>query len=254
MNVEDGADLIWREARQGRYFPDALRDALSLDDGLRIQLNLLERKKAAGERHAGWKIGLTSARVRARYGTDQQPFGHIMAHRVLESGAAVPFDEIVNCGVEAELCFTMGDTLQGPGVTPAQARAAVAAVCAGFEINEGRSEGVSDFSLSVADNLSQWGIVTGASLQPVPADFDFEGLRMEMRRGDEVQGEAVGRDVIDDHYVSLATLANKLGEYGVALEAGQRVITGSYTQHKVGKGESWRAEFTGIGAVEMTFS
>ena len=77
---------------------------------------------------------------------------------------------------------------------------------------------------------------------------------MEMRRGDEVQAEAVGRDVIDNHYVSLATLANKLGEYGVALEAGQRVITGSYTQHKAGKGETWRAEFTGIGAVEITLS
>ena len=45
--------------------------------------------------------------------------------------------------------------------------------------------------------------------------------------GLEIQASAVGRDVIDDHYRSLTVLANTLGQYGVALEAGQRVITGS---------------------------
>ena len=207
MDIESAAQLIWEEARQGRYFPEALRGKLSLDDGLRIQLNILARRKSEGQQHAGWKIGLTSERVRARFGTDDQPFGHIMAQRVLESGAEVPCAEIVNCGVEPELCFTIGETLKGPGVTAEQAREAVASVCAGFEINESRADGVSDFTLTVADNMAQWGIVMGESLQPVPADFDFEGLRMEMRRGGEVRATAVGRDVIDDHYRSLTVLA-----------------------------------------------
>jgi 2-keto-4-pentenoate hydratase/2-oxopent-4-enoate/cis-2-oxohex-4-enoate hydratase len=60
--------------------------------------------------------------------------------------------------------------------------------------------------------------------------------------------------VIDDHYRSLTVLANTLGQYGVALEAGQRVITGSYSKHDVAPGESWRAEFAGIGAVELKFT
>lgn len=254
MDVEDAAQLIWAEAQQGRYFPEALRGQLSLDDGLRIQLNILERRKAEGQQHAGWKIGLTSARVRARFGTDDQPFGHIMEHRVLASGAQVACADILNCGVEPELCFTIGETLQGPGVTADQARGAVASVCAGFEINESRSDGVSDFTLTVADNMAQWGIVMGESLQPVPADFDFDGLVVEMRRGGEVQASSVGRDVIDDHYRSLTVLANTLGQYGVALEAGQRVITGSYTKHDAAPGETWRADFAGIGSVEVSFT
>ena len=159
MDVGDAAQLIWDEARQGRYFPQALQGQLSLDQGLKIQLNILERRKAEGQQHAGWKIGLTSARVRAKYGTDDQPFGHIMAHRVLASGAEVACGEIVNCSVEPELCFTIGETLKGPGVTAEQARGAVASVCAGFEINESRADGVSDFTLTVADNMAQWGIV-----------------------------------------------------------------------------------------------
>ena len=254
MNVDEAAQLIWEEAQQGRYFPQALQGQLSLDEGLKIQLNILERRKAEGQQHAGWKIGLTSARVRERFGTDDQHFGHIMEHRVLKSGAQVARSEILNCGVEPEVCFTIGETLQGPGVTADQARGAVASACAAFEINEHRAGGVSDFTLTVADNMSQWGIVMGDALQPVPADFDFEGLHVEMLRDGEVQASAVGRDVIDDHYRSLTVLANTLGQYGVALEAGQRVITGSYSNHKVASGETWRANFAGIGSVELSFT
>ena len=254
MNVDEAVNLIAGEAAQGRYFPEALRGKLSFAEGLRIQLGMLERRKAAGEQHAGWKIGLTSARVRARFGTEDQPFGHIMAHRVLDSGVAVPAGEIVNLGIEPELCWTIGQTLQGPGVTPEQAKGAVSAVAPGFEINEGRAGGIADFPLSVADNLSQWGIVRGEGLSPVPPDFDFGALRVEMRCGEDLKAAAVGVDVIDDHFVSISVLTNTLGEYGMPLEAGQRVITGSFSRHDAAAGDTWRADFAGIGSVEISFT
>ncbi|MCZ6472849.1 MAG: hypothetical protein O7A08_14840 [SAR324 cluster bacterium] len=254
MSIDEAVQLIWEEGRQGRYMPESLRGKLNFDEGLRVQLGVLERQKESGERLAGWKIGLTSERVRKRYGTDQQPFGHIMAHRVFDSGGEVPWGEIMNCGIEPELCWTIGETLRGPGITRDQARAAVAGVCAGFEINEGRSAGSDDFPLAIADNMSQWGIVCGEGLTPVPGDFDFDALAVEMRLGDEVKASAVGRDVIDDHFRSLSVLANKLGEYGRPLEAGQRVITGSFAKFDVTQGQTWRAEFAGIGEVRMSFS
>jgi 2-keto-4-pentenoate hydratase len=253
MDVTQAAELIWTESQQGRYFPEPLRGKLTLDEALRAQLGVLERKKAAGEAQAGWKVGLTSARVRARYGSEERPFGHIMAHRVFDSGVEVPAGPILNCAVEPELCFLIGETLRGPDVTPEAVRAAVAGVSAGYELNEGRSGGVADFPLTVADNLSQWGIVIGETLKPIPADFDFAALRMEIRCNGESEASSVGADVIDDHYLSLSILANNLAKYGLALETGQRVITGSYSKHDAKPGETWRAEFAGIGAVEAKF-
>ena len=253
MNVSEAADRIWEGYRRGEYFPSALVGRLSFGDALRVQLDLLERKLAGGERLAGWKIGLTSATVRAHFGTDRQPFGHILESGVIASPGEVALDElVVGCGVEPELCVTMGSDLRGPGVTASEARAAVASIAPGMEINQKRPGGVTDFELSVADNLTQWAIVRGPQ-SPVTDDFDSESLRVTMSCNGETRADVLGRDVIDDHFVSIATLANVLGEYDRRLEAGQRIITGSFSKHDVSRGDEWHAEFAGLGACSVRF-
>lgn len=253
MNVSEAADRIWEGYRRGAYFPSELVGRLTFDEALRVQLDILERKLAGGERLAGWKIGLTSAAVRAHFGTDRQPFGHLLESGVIASPGEVALDALgVGCGVEPELCVTMGSALRGPGVTPGEARAAVASIAPGMEINQKRSGAVTDFTLSVADNLTQWAIVQGPA-SPVTDDFDSDALRVTMSRNGETRAAVVGRDVIDDHFVSIATLANVLGEYGRRIEPGQRLITGSFSKHDVSRGDEWRAEFAGLGACSVRF-
>jgi 2-keto-4-pentenoate hydratase len=253
MNVSEAADCIWEGYRRGEYFPPELVGMLSFDEALRVQLDILERRLARGERLAGWKIGLTSATVRAHFGTDRQPFGHIIESGVIPSPGEVALDDLaVGCGVEPELCVTMGSDLRGPGVTASDARAAVASIAPGMEINQKRCGGVTDFELSVADNLTQWAIVQGPP-SPVTDAFDSDSLRVTMSCNGTVRADVVGRDVIDDHFVSVATLANVLGEYGRHLEAGQRLITGSFSKHDVSRGDEWRAEFAGLGACSVRF-
>ena len=254
MNVSEAADRIWNGYRHGEFFPPELVGRLSFDEALRVQLDLLERKLADGEQLAGWKIGLTSRAVRASFGTDRQPFGHILESGVIASPGEVALDDLaVGCGVEPELCVTMGANLQGPGVTAEGARAAVASIAPGMEINQKRSGTVTDFELSVADNLTQWAIVEGPPSR-VCDGFDSEALRVTMSCNGEVHADVVGRAVIDDHFVSIATLANVLGEYGRHLEAGQRLITGSFSKHDASRGDVWRAEFAGLGACSVRFA
>ncbi len=59
--------------------------------------------------------------------------------------------------------------------------------------------------------------------------------------------------MIDDHFVSLAVLANTLGRFGRHLEAGQKVITGSFSNHKVKEPGHWLADFGSIGSVDIHF-
>lgn len=253
MNVSEAADRIWNGYRRGEFFPPDLVGQLSFDEALRVQLDLLSRKLAGGERLAGWKIGLTSASVRAHFGTERQPFGYILESGVIRSPGEVALDDlVVGCGVEPELCVTMESDLRGPGVSAADARAAVASIAPGMEINQKRSGGVTDFELSVADNLTQWAIVQGPA-SPVAHDFDSDSLRVTMSCNGEVRADVIGRDVIDDHFISIATLANVLGEHGRHLEAGQRLITGSFSKHDVSRGEEWHAEFSGLGACSVRF-
>jgi 2-keto-4-pentenoate hydratase len=255
MDPRQAGDLIFNEARAGRWFPEALRGQLTLDSALQAQLAVRNRKRGMGRPQGGWKVGLTSTRVRKRYGTDARPFGHIMADDVYESGATISLLRFRNPFIEPELCFTIGKTLTGPGVTPAAARTAVASVCAAFELNQGRAGDVKDFPLNVADNLSQWGIVVGAPLKPLPDKLDLSKVAVTLKRGKEVVAEATGGpDAIDDHFLSLSILANTLAAYGEPLAAGMRVITGSFAKVDVSAGETWSSDVKGIGQVSVSFA
>ena len=251
-DITAAADMIWGGIHTGNWFPEALQGKLELDAALRVQLDILGRKVAGGATQGGWKIGLTSERVRARYGTEARPFGHLMAGDMYATGAEVSLARFPHAAIEPELCLVIGQTLQGGGITPQQARAAVRGLCPGYELNQDRARGVKDFPLAVADNLSQWGIVTGEEV-PLDDAFDPAGLRVTLARDGEQVSEAIGRDVIDDHFLSLSILANTLAEYGLRLEAGMRVITGSFSKHEVAAGQSWEAEFHGIGKVRVSF-
>ncbi len=251
IDIDRAADLIVAGYRRGEFFPPALRGRLSFDEALRLQIAVLDKRIDSGETLAGWKIGLTSARVRARFGSDRQPFGYLLQSGFMPSGSEIDLDDIaIDAGIEPELCFTMGADLQGPRITAEQARTAVAGVAPGMEINQRRDGGILDFPLSIADNLTQWAVVHGRTL-PLPEDFAGDDLAVRMERNDTLEASMVGRDVIDDHFLSIATLANILGEYGLRLQAGQRLITGSFSKHDISRGERWRASFDGIGSCEI---
>ncbi len=254
MDVQNAIDLLWQSYESGAPAPAELKGALDLDAALAVQLGILDRRIAAGAALAGWKIGLTSARVRERFGTTRQPFGHILASGVHRSGDRVKLADFrAATGVEDELCLTLGAPLAGPEATPDDARRATAAISAGMEINEIRITDAGDFPLLVADNLAQWGIVVGDTQSPVPADFDSDAVRARIDRDGETVSEDLGADVIDDHFLSLATLANELAPFGRRLESGQRVITGSFSNHRVSGVSRWEAEFSGVGSVAINF-
>jgi 2-keto-4-pentenoate hydratase len=251
-DIERSIDRLWEIHASGEALPARWNPPLDFAASLRVQLGILDRKLAGGAELAGWKMGLTSARVRERLGTEDQPFGYLLASGVQTPGGKVSLDSISPlAGIENELCFTMAETLPAEGVTPVLARKATRAVAAGMEINELRTDG-KDFGLLVADGLAQWGIVPGPE-QPLDAAFNSDDVRTTLSRNGEVQSESLGRDVIDDHFISLAVLANTLGRFGRRLEAGQKVITGSFSNHKVRETGHWAADFGPIGSVDIHF-
>jgi 2-keto-4-pentenoate hydratase len=67
-----------------------------------------------------------------------------------------------------------------------------------------------------------------------------------------VVATGVGAAVLDHPLNSVAWLARKLGEYGRSLRAGELVMTGSLVrQFPLAPGDRARADFSGIGAVEV---
>jgi 2-keto-4-pentenoate hydratase len=254
MNVEEAVEIIWSAYQQGEFYPEALKGKLSLDDGYRVQLGVLERRAAAGEKQTGWKIGLTSNAVRKHFGAAAPVFGYLLESGLYAAGHAFSWGEMTVPCIESELCFTMGAPLKGPGAGRAQALEAVASVAPANEILERRGDMAADLPLGVADNVMQTGFVMGAELRPYPKELELGRVEAVIETDGQLFKQCVSAEVIDHQLDGIAWLANKLSEFDLALEPGQRIMTGSYyPPTPVEKGQRWESRFSGLGEVSVNF-
>jgi 2-keto-4-pentenoate hydratase len=163
------------------------------------------------------------------------------------------FDTLIAPGIENELCLTLGATLRGPGVTAADAARAIATVEPALEVVEVRGDFSRDLPLAMADNAQHKAFVTGAPTRFDPS-FTLERAMVEVRFGAELCDRAQGAEVMGGPLNSVAWLADTLAEFGLALEAGSKVMSGSFTkQYRVARGDTVAAAFAHFGEVRASF-
>ncbi len=233
-------DQAWAAATNPPKPIDA--GTLSVDEAQTAQVRLLERWQAQGETVVGWKLGLTSGRSRDAFGPGIRPFGFILGSRLHASGDHIQAARIGRGVVENEVCFRMGHTLDG-SATREIAVAAVDGVAPAFEVNQRRIPDGSEPAARVADNLSNWGLVVGDFLPKAP---ELDQLIVTLTHdGTEVDSVST-EGHIDDHFESIARLARRLAQYGLALSKGDYVITGAFTRARLEAGR-----FTGTFSPEL---
>lgn len=253
MDIDYAADAIWAGIRRKQHMPAEWAGKLSLPEAYAVQLAILRRAIAEGDTQAGWKVGLTSAAMREQQGVAEPCFGFLLRSGHLRSGARLAFDDLIAPGIENELCLTIGESLRGPHVSLDHARRAIAFVEPALEIAEVRGNFGADMPLSMADNAQQKAFVTGAAsphdsripLAQAVVTVSFNGTQRATATGAEVMGSPIA---------AVAWLANKLAEHGVALEAGMRVMSGSFTkQFAVARGDKVVSTFQPFGPVDVSF-
>jgi len=240
-------NALWQGAHQGVLDLDPLPE-VDVEEGQSLQLRILENWLKSGEALEGYKVGLTSGQARDAFGAGIRPFGYILKSRVFQSGDSVSLQSIGRMGLENELVFRLGAPLRGDDVTAAQARGAVESVAAGFEINQTRIRGRASPGVHVADNLSQWGVVTGEFRSP---DIAFDDLTVTLALDGAVIQTVAAAGHIDDHFESIATLANRLFRFKRHLRPGTLVITGAFTRHPVERVGTWEGDFGDAGKVSI---
>lgn len=246
-----------RQAEDTRIAIPALTDShpeLSVADAYRIQQINVHRRKEEGGLVRGRKIGLTSAAMQQQLGVDEPDFGALFDDMLIEEGDAVPVSELVQPRVEGEIAFLMESELQGPGVTSADALRAVAGALPAIEIIDSR---LADWKIklpdTIADNASSARVVCGGRLTPVE-DLDLRLLGMVISVNGRVAATGAGAAVLGNPIRCIAWLANKLGEFGVPLRAGDLVIAGAlHAALPVAPGDSVHAEFAELGGVTTRF-
>jgi 2-keto-4-pentenoate hydratase len=139
-------------------------------------------------------------------------------------------------------------------VTVEAARAAIATVAPAFEIIERRGDFAGDLDLALADNSQQKAFVTGPA-QPLRGDRALYDSAVEIVVDGVVTERAHGSPArTGDPVAAVAWLANKLADFGRRIEAGQRIMSGSFTrQYPLARGARIEARFDPYGTVAAAF-
>lgn len=229
---------------------------ITIQDAYRIQLRMIERRLQSGsEQVIGKKIGVTSRPVMDMLKVDQPDFGHLTSSMVFGDGSAIPADSLIAPKAEGEIAFVLKHDLVGPGITNADVLRATEYVLPCFEIVDSR---IRDWKIriqdTVADNASSGVFVLGdAAADPRKIDLALVGMTLE-KNGDIV-GTGAGAAALGHPLNAVTWLANTLGELGMALRAGEVILSGSLAAMVPAQaGDHLRVSLGGIGSVSVRFS
>ena len=226
---------------------------LTPGDAYAIQALNVERRRAAGGRVIGRKVGLTSRAMQEMLGVSEPDYGVMFDDTRLASGEEVELDALIAPRVEPEIAFVLGSDIPGPAVTAADVLTATDHVLPALEIIDSR---IADWRIAlvdtIADNASYGRIVLGS--RPTRADsVDLAAVTVELAVDGDVAQRGDGAAVLGHPAEAVAWLANTLHEYGVTLAAGEVVLPGSMTAAiPLAADTRVAADFGHLGSVEVT--
>jgi 2-keto-4-pentenoate hydratase len=233
----------------------AVHPVLSAADAYAVQLAQVATWTANGAVVKGHKVGLTSAAMQRQLGVDQPDFGHLLDTMFLPEGTTADYGRLLQPKAEPEIAFVLDRPLRGPGVTVAEALAAVDFVLPALEIIDSR---IADWKITlpdtIADNASSGAVVLGSRpVRPDSVDLALTGCLLY--RNGRIEGTGAGGAVLGSPVNALVWLANTLAPLGVTLEAGHVVLPGSVCAAiPFGPGDTVSAAFDRMGSVSITFS
>jgi len=227
---------------------------ITIEDAYHIQQRMLARRIEAGEKVIGKKIGVTSKAVMNMLGVHQPDFGYLLDGMVYNEGESIPMDTLIQPKAEGEIAFLLKKDLVGPGVTAADVLAATEGVMACFEIVDSR---ITDWKIgiqdTVADNASCGVFVLGDKVVD-PKSVDLSLCGMVLEKNGEIVVTGAGAATLASPVNAMVWLANTLGKLGIALKAGDVVLSGALgAMVPVKAGDSLRVTIGGIGGCSVRF-
>ncbi|RJX33850.1 MAG: hypothetical protein C4525_08235 [Desulfarculus sp.] len=228
---------------------------LTVDEAYQIQLLNVEHRLAQGRKVVGKKIGLTSPAMQEMFKVAEPDYGHLLEDMLAYQGQGLSCNRLLQPRIEGEIAFILKHDLEGPGVTPTDVLRATDGVAAALEIIDSR---VRDWKIriqdTVADNASSAALVVGARMVS-PKKLDLRHVGFVLTKNGRLAGTGAGAAVLGSPAQSVAWLANKLGEYGIPLKAGEIILSGAAAAAvPVQAGDSIHLHVDRLGEVGCFFS
>ncbi len=210
-----------------------------------------------GDQVVGWKVGATSKEVQKLFDIGEPVYGPVFKRTVFRSPAALKAGAFQHLMLESEFAFTFRESL--PARTRPYSRAdvlsAVDTVSPAFEIISPRFQRltVDHVPQLVADFCGNGGAVFGTPCKTWRA-HDLPSHAVVLSIDGVKRQEGTGELVLGDPVNVLEWFVNALSLRGLAVMAGQFVMTGTMTGiHAPKPGETAAADFGDLGNVEVVF-
>src|SRR5450631_801198 len=223
-------------------------------DAYEIQLINIRQRVAEGARVLGHKVGLTSAAMQQMMGVDEPDYGHLLADMRIAEDAPADAGRYCYPRAEIEVAFVLGADLPGENCGVADVLAATEALAPAIELIDSR---ILDWRIglpdTIADNASSAGFVLGEA-RVDPADVDVRAIDATLWRDGAVVAHGRSDAVLGNPAEAVAWLARAVARFGVRLKAGHIILPGACDRAvDAHPGDEFRAEFTGLGAVSLSF-
>ena len=250
-------DEAERERRQVRQ-TTGVYPHMTIDEAYRVQAAWLAIRLGRGERVVGHKIGLTSRAMQQAMNIDTPDSGFLTDAMVFAPGEPIVAADFCDLRLEVELAFVLADDLYGADLSVDDVLDATDHVTAAVELIAsrtprtdpvtGRTRTVVD---TIADNAADAGIVTGGS--PVgPRDADLRWVGAIAYRNGTVEETGVAAGVLDHPANGIVWLARRYAEQGRSLQAGELILSGSFTRPmSVAPGDDFRFDFGPLGSFSV---
>lgn len=222
-------------------------------DAYAIGQLVTDAKVKAGRIVKGHKVGLTSKAMRSTTGATEPDYGTLFDNWFLDEGTKVSKSILNRPLVEIEVVFVLKTNLGGPGVNAVDVINATDYILPAIEVVDGRyskrgAPGVID---SIADAASCGFIMVGGNPARLE-DIDIRHVAGALYKNGEVEESGTAAAVMGNPINSVAWLARKLDEFGVEMQAGQTVLSGSFIKaHPIDVGDTFVADFGPLGQISF---
>lgn len=236
--------------------------AMGIDDAYAVQAAWMQLKRGQGRRVLGHKIGLTSKAMQRAVRIAEPDFGTLLDDMFHRDGAVIPTDRFLQLRIEAELAFVLGKPLSGPDCTLFQVLDATAYITPALEILDARIQRVDPDTGAtrtvvdtISDNAANAALVLGGRpFKPDLLDVDLRRIGAIVSKNGEVEETGLAAGVLNHPAYGVAWLANRLHRQGVALQAGEVVLAGSFIRPiEVARGDTVVADYGEFGTVSCHF-
>jgi 2-keto-4-pentenoate hydratase len=223
-------------------------------DAYEIQLINIRQRVAEGARVVGHKVGLSSEAMQKMMNVDEPDYGHLLDDMEVFEKTPVKVANYLFPRVEVEVGFILADDLPGAGCTEDDVLAATAAFAPSIELIDTR---ITNWQIklcdTIADNASSAGWVLGTD-RVSPKDIDITAIDAVLKCNGDVVEQGRSDAVLGNPVTAVAWLARKVDSFGVRLKAGDVVLPGACMRAIDARpGDSFVAEFTGLGSVRLDF-